>query len=106
MSEPKSSKIPLSLLKIVSNMVVTIQFQTPEDFKWIEPLMKLLKQSNIKVNFKGNPSSKQSVGKPSPKKVTDTPITEQLQGVIKLPADFDYKSFMGDELQKTYLANG
>ena len=87
-------------------MVVTIQFQTPEDFKWIEPLMELLKKSNVKVDFKGSPSTKRSNGKPNPNKTTDTPITEQLQGFIKLPDNFDYKTFMGDELQKRYLANG
>jgi hypothetical protein len=87
-------------------MVVTIQFQTPEDFKWIEPLMELLKKSNVKVDFKGSQSPKRGNGKNTPKKTTATPITEQLQGVIKLPEDFDYKSFMGEELQKRYLANG
>ena len=57
-------------------MVVTIQFQTPEDFKWIEPLMELLKKSNVKVDFKGSPPTKRSNGKHNPKKTTDTPITE------------------------------
>lgn len=94
------------MLKIVSNMVVTIQFQTPEDFKWIEPLMQLLRQSNVKVDFKGSSSIKRVSTKGTPKKKAATPITEQLQGVIKLPENFDYKTFMGDELQQKYLANG
>ena len=44
-------------------MVVTIHFQTAEDFKWIEPLMQLLRQSNIKVDFKGRASAKASTKK-------------------------------------------
>ena len=94
------------MLKFVSNMVVTIRFQTPEDFKWIEPLMQLLRQSNVKVDFKGSTSTKRVSTKGAPKKQAATPITEQLQGVIKLPEGFDYKTFMGDELQQKYLANG
>ncbi len=87
-------------------MVVTIHFQTQEDFKWIEPLMQLLKQSNIQVDFEGSPSPKMKNGKSTPQKGIATPITEQLQGIIKLSDDFDYKTFMGDELQKRYLGNG
>ncbi|TAK35607.1 MAG: hypothetical protein EPO28_14535 [Saprospiraceae bacterium] len=87
-------------------MVVTIHFQKAEDFKWIEPLMQLLKQSNVKVDFKGSASTKRASTKSTPKKQAATPITEQLQGVIKLPEGFDYKTFMSDELQKKYLANG
>ena len=86
-------------------MVVTIRFQTAEDLKWIEPLMQLLKQSNVKVDFKGSVSTKRA-SKGTPKKQAATPITEQLQGVIKLPEGFDYKTFMSDGLQQKYLANG
>lgn len=94
------------MLKIVSNMVVTIRFQTPEDFKWIGPLMELLKQSNVKVDFKGGAPTKRDSTKGASKKQAATPITEQLQGVINLPEGFDYKTFMSDELLQKYLANG
>lgn len=87
-------------------MVVTIHFQTAEDLKWIEPLMKLLRQSDVKVDFKGSAPTKPVVAKAPLKKQNSTPITEQLQGVISLPEGFDYKEFLGDELLKKYAVNG
>lgn len=87
-------------------MVVTIHFQTAEDLKWIEPLVQLLKQSNVKMDFKGNAPTKRATVKAPIKKQSPTPITEQLQGVISLPEGFDYKEFMGDELLKKYAVNG
>lgn len=87
-------------------MVVTIHFQTAEDLKWIEPLMKLLRQSDVKVDFKGSALTKPVAVKAPMKKHTSTPITEQLQGVISLPEGFDYRAFMGDELLKKYAVNG
>jgi hypothetical protein len=89
-----------------SSMVVTIHFQTAEDLKWIEPLMQLLRQSNVKVDFKGSTSLKRPLTKAPTRKQNNTPITEQLQGIISLPEGFDYKEFMGDELLKKYAANG
>jgi hypothetical protein len=87
-------------------MVVTIHFQTAEDLKWIEPLMQLLRQSSIRVEFKGSTPAKRSAVKAPAQKPNSTPITEQLQGVIKLPEGFDYKEFMGEELLKKYAVNG
>lgn len=87
-------------------MVVTIQFQSIEDLQWVEPLMQLLKNANVKVKFKGSTNKKQAEAKGLPRKLTGTPITDQLQGIISLSDDFDYKSFMADELLKKYAPNG
>lgn len=87
-------------------MVVTIQFQSVEDLQWVEPLLQLLKKTNAKVKFKGSTSGKRDSSKSTPSIKSDTSITEQLQGIISLPTDFDYKEFMADELLKKYAVNG
>ena len=44
-----------------------------------------------------------SVTKPNSKKIKITPLVKSLSGVIKLPADYDYKKDYADYLSKKYL---
>jgi hypothetical protein len=44
-----------------------------------------------------------TVTKPDSKKIKITPLVRSLSGVIKLPADYDYKEDYADYLTKKYL---
>jgi hypothetical protein len=82
-------------------MTVTIQFNTPEDFKLVEPLLRLFKEYGVRVQVATDlPSEKKTQGK----KPTDP--DKKLHGIIRLPEGFDYKSFMANELLEKHAKNG
>jgi hypothetical protein len=80
-------------------MTVTIQFNTADDLKLLEPMLSLFRESGVKVHV--SPEMKTRNGKPSP-----SGIAEKLHGIISLPADFDYKSMLADELLKKHNSAG
>jgi hypothetical protein len=81
-------------------MTVTIQLNSAEDFKLLEPLLRLIRESGVKVHVS-------SEMKPENGKLKSPGgLVDKLHGIVSLPADFDYKSFMADELLKKHTANG
>lgn len=74
-------------------MTVSFQLNTPEELSLITSMLLQLKQSGIPIQViepnlsikKGQPRSSKGIAK-------------RLHGIIKLPTDFDYKSFIADEL--------
>ncbi len=81
-------------------MTVTIQLNNSEDFKLLEPLLRLIQESGVKVHISSE--VKPENGKPK----SPAGLADKLHGIVSLPADFDYKSFMADELLKKHAANG
>jgi len=81
-------------------MTVTIQLNNSEDFKLLEPLLRLIRESGVKVQVSSE--MKPENGKPK----SPGGLADKLHGIFSLPADFDYKSFMADELLKKHTANG
>lgn len=80
-------------------MTVTIQFNTPEDIKLVEPLLRLFKEHGVRVQVAANLSSaaKKPVNKPKE-------AIRKLHGIVRLPEDFDYKAFMASELLSKHVA--
>lgn len=74
-------------------MTVTIQFNSPEDFKLVEPLLRLFKEYGVRVQVAADlPSAaKKPENKPNE-------AGRKLHGIVRLPEDFDYKAFMASEL--------
>lgn len=67
-------------------MTVTIQLNSTEDFKLLEPLLRLIRESGVKVHI--SQEIKPENGKPKP----PAGLTDKLHGIVSLPAEFDYKS--------------
>ena len=80
-------------------MTVTIQLNSAEDFKLLEPLLRLIRESGVKVQV----SSEMKPENSKPKSLGG--LADKLRGIVSLPADFDYKSFMADELLKKHAAS-
>jgi len=80
-------------------MTVTIQFNTPEDFKLVEPLLRLFKEHGVRVQVAADLPS---AAKKSERKAKGT--SRNLHGIVQLPNDFDYKAFMASELLSKHAA--
>jgi len=80
-------------------MTVTIQLNSAEDFKLLEPLLRLIRESGVKVQVSSE--MKPENGKPN----SPGGLADKLHGIVSLPADFDYKTFMADELLKKHATD-
>jgi hypothetical protein len=80
-------------------MTVTIQFNSPEDFKLVEPLLRLFKEHGVRVQVADDLPS-------AAKKLENKPKRKgkKLHGIVRLPDDFDYKAFMASELLSKHAA--
>lgn len=81
-------------------MTVTIQLNNTEDLKLLEPLLRLFRESGVHVHVSSE--VKPENGNPTP----PGDLTNKLHGIISLPAGFDYKSFLADDLLKKHAVNG
>ncbi len=79
-------------------MTVTIQINTPEDFKLMEPLLRLIREQGgaIQVSTDSLAKSENPVKK-------SKGLAERLHGIVNLPNSFDYKTFMAAELLKKHV---
>lgn len=81
-------------------MEINIKLHIPKDSKVIESLLQLLLRSDVEVQINERTSEKED------QQLSSLPpsdnITDRLHGVISLPADFDYKSALADELLRKY----
>ncbi len=73
-------------------MTISFQIHNTEEMNLIASLLLQLKQSGVAINIV-SPDFPQR-----PKKAINTGISKRLHGVIQLPVNFDYKSFMATEL--------
>ncbi len=86
-------------------MAVTIQFTLSDDLKIMESLLSLFREAGVQVQVVA--AQKPRNRKPAPRrKQTGGNLAEQLHGVLKLPAGFDYKSMLADDLLKKHTAHG
>ncbi|MEO6758255.1 MAG: hypothetical protein ABIO24_02295 [Saprospiraceae bacterium] len=70
-------------------MTVPIQFNQPEDFKLVEPLLRLFKEQGVRVQVAADLPSVQAKSGKKPQGVA-----KRLPGILHLPEGFDYKIFM------------
>ncbi len=80
-------------------MTISIQIQTTDDLKLIEPLLQMLRQFEVSVQILPEASS------PRPKKSSRSKrppagVAERLHGVIQLPAAFDYVLYSEGAISK------
>lgn len=78
-------------------MTITIHFEAPEDLKFMEPLLLLMRQSGInpQLNFQKKANQKKPTGN----------ITDRLHGILTLPNTFDYRAFLVEERLKDQRGN-
>ena len=86
-------------------MTISIQLQTSDDLKLVEPLLEMLRKFEMNVSITSDlmPTDKKkssNTNRPEPS------IIEQLHGVIQLPEDFDYKSALASELLQKHGVHG
>lgn len=81
-------------------MTVTIQLNNSEDFKLLEPLLRLIRESGVRVHISSEMKLENG------KQKSPGGLADKLHGIVSLPADFDYKAFMADELLKKRTGNG
>ena len=73
-------------------MTVTIQLNSQEEYKLIEPLLKFIKEQGVTISMPKNPRFKQT-----PVVKTTSSNISRHRGIIQLPDQFDYKSFKANE---------
>ena len=83
-------------------MEITIHLQSTDDLKLMGPLLELLRQAEVGIKIK--PAKKVAKSQISASKQAN--LTEKLHGIVRLPAEFDYKNFMADALLKKYAPHG
>ena len=87
-------------------MTISIQLQTSDDLKLVEPLLKMLRQFEMNVSITSEsivPASKKKSSRITRPKAG---IVERLHGVIQVPEDFDYKSILASELLQKHGVHG
>ena len=77
------SKSPIFVLKSAA-MTVTIQLNSAEDLKLLEPLLRLFRESGVHIHVSSE--MKPENGKPK----SPDGLADKLHGIISLPADFNY----------------
>ena len=88
-------------IKFTFPITITIQINTAEDVKALESLLPIFKKHGVTVHLMDSTS-------PSTGKTPDMRLEalHKLHGIIDLPENFDYKSFIADELMKKNGAHG
>lgn len=81
-------------------MAVTIQFTLSDDLKIMESLLSLFREAGVQVQVVAGPKPR-SRNPALRRKPAGSNIAEQLHGVLKLPAGFDYKSALAYDLLKS-----
>lgn len=82
-------------------MEINIRLQIPKDSKVIEALLQLLLRSDVEVKINERAFEKEEQQLNLLPNFTES-ITDRLHGIISLPANFDYKSAIADELLRKY----
>ncbi len=86
-------------------MTISIQLQTADDLKLMEPLLQLLRQFEVNVKItSGSSISRQK--KSARSKRPEAGIVERLHGVVQIPDGFDYKTALTTELLNKYGVHG
>lgn len=82
-------------------MTITIQLNKEEELKLLKPLLAMLREADVSIqvlperSFKAaslDTQSNKSSGK----------ISDKLHGILQLPAGFDYKAIIAEELQQKH----